>query len=153
MDFADIATKIETLVNEGAPAVELLAPEWAPAVSVFAKLLTSAANAEPHAVDIYTSIKSGQVPAAEDVEALAADYGEAVAPAAPVSGSAAVAAKLDALPATISSHVGAALINTPTVEADSVATTIKTAVEGAVNEIKELFSGHAEPAKEAEPEA
>lgn len=139
MDFADIATKLESLVNEGAPAVELLAPEWAPAVSVFAKLLTSAANAEPHAVDIYTSIKSGQVPAAEDVEALASDYGKAVGGTKASATPAEITAKLDAIPAAVAAHVGTALASTPTADANAAAEHAKTGVEGIVDEVKSLI--------------
>lgn len=141
--FETLADKLAALVNQGAPAIEMLEPGWAPAISLFSKLLTSAANAEPHAVEMVKSIKDGNLPAPEDVEALAASYGATVEAldAPPASVLDQITAHLDNVPGQVAQHVSDALASTPTADANAAAAKADGAVRGLIDEIKAGLAG------------
>lgn len=74
INWDDLAAKVVSFVNTGAPVVEELVPAWAPAIQIGTKLLTAAANAEPTAVSLVKTIQSGQAPTPEQLQSFAADY-------------------------------------------------------------------------------
>jgi hypothetical protein len=74
IDWNDIATKVNTIIQDGAPVAELLLPAWAPAISVAAKVLQGAAAAEPTAVALVQSIQSGTPPTAAQLQSFSTAY-------------------------------------------------------------------------------
>ncbi len=74
LDWNTITKNVVSFVNDGAPIAEQLLPEYAPAIQIGAKLLTGAANAEPAAVDLVNTIRSGQMPSPADLQQFATDY-------------------------------------------------------------------------------
>lgn len=154
--FETLASKVTTLINDGAPVVEALEPGWAPAITLVSNLLTAAANAEPTAVALLGTIKSGQAPTPEELDAFAADYEAAYgALHADIDGKldapdahAAVIAKLDAVPAAVANG----LTNTPTADANAIHAGVTGLIDEAKAAIAGLFGKHeAEP--EPEPQA
>jgi len=74
IDWADIVTKVSTLINTGAPVVEELIPAWAPAIQIAAKLLQGVASAEPTAVALVKTIQSGTAPTPTELQQFGSDY-------------------------------------------------------------------------------
>lgn len=74
IDWADLGNKVSTLINAGAPVVELLEPQWAPAIQIASKLLTGAVAVEPTAVAIVKNIQSGQAPTPDQLQSFATTY-------------------------------------------------------------------------------
>lgn len=74
MDWNDIAQKVSTFIQDGAPIAEELVPAWAPAIQIGSKLLQGAIAAEPTAVALVKDIQSGTVPTPAQLQTFSAQY-------------------------------------------------------------------------------
>jgi hypothetical protein len=74
IDWTDVAIKVNTIIQTGAPVAELLLPAWAPAIAIAAKVLQGAAAAEPTAVALVKSIQAGTPPTAAQLQSFSTAY-------------------------------------------------------------------------------
>lgn len=74
IDWGDVASKVSSLINTGAPLAEMLLPAWAPAIQIGAKILTGAADAEPTAVALVKTIQGGETPTPAQLQSYATQY-------------------------------------------------------------------------------